>query len=284
MSKRLIEIASEIVKAQVSSTLISTAEIASSLRKVFSTLQEIQQAEAGGIELAPVAEAADIALTEEKSMLTPADSIQNDKVVCLECGAEMKQLTSKHLVSHGMSQREYREKYGFSMSIPLAAKSVTKARSKAAKKRGLPEELQKFMEARRQSKAEASGQATTKTVSVGSNKPALTPQDSIQEDKVICLECGKEMRQLTTKHLVSHGMNQKEYRDKYGFSMKTPLAAKSLINARSKAAQKRGLPENLKQFIETRRKGKTEEDDSILTETDAGGKPKRTVLRKKKVV
>ena len=157
MSKRLIEIASEIVKAQVSSTLISTAEIASSLRKVFSTLQEIQQAEAGGIELAPVAEAADIALTEEKSMLTPADSIQNDKVVCLECGAEMKQLTSKHLVSHGMSQREYREKYGFSMSIPLAAKSVTKARSKAAKKRGLPEELQKFMEARRQSKAEASG-------------------------------------------------------------------------------------------------------------------------------
>ena len=65
--------------------------------------------------------------------------------------------------------------------------------------------------------------------------------------------------------------------------MKTPLAAKSLIDARSKAAKKRGLPENLKQFIETRRKGKTEGDDSTLTETDAGDKPKRTVLRKKKV-
>jgi hypothetical protein len=34
----------------------------------------------------------------------------------------------------------------------LSAKALTKARSKAAKKRGLPEKLQKYMEARRQAK------------------------------------------------------------------------------------------------------------------------------------
>jgi hypothetical protein len=39
------------------------------------------------------------------------------------------------------------------MRTPLSAKSLTKARSKAAKKRGLPENLRKVIEARRQAKA-----------------------------------------------------------------------------------------------------------------------------------
>ena len=40
-----------------------------------------------------------------------------------------------------MSEKEYKKKYGFTMRTTLSAKSVTKARSKAAKKRGLPENL-----------------------------------------------------------------------------------------------------------------------------------------------
>ena len=156
MTKKLIEIAAEIVQTQVSLTSMTATDIASSLRQVFSTLQEMQKAEAGGIELVPAAEATGEAPAEEKSVLSPANSIENDKVICLECGAEMRQLTSKHLVSHGMSQKEYRKKYGFSMRTPLAAKSLTKARSKAAKKRGLPEKLQKYIEARRRKKAAAS--------------------------------------------------------------------------------------------------------------------------------
>jgi predicted transcriptional regulator len=166
MPKKLIEIASEIVQTQVSLTPMSAAEIASSLRQVFSTLQEMQKAEAGEIELAPTAEGAG----EVPTVLTPQNSIQDDKVVCLECGAEMWVLTVKHLISHGMSQKEYRKKYGFSARTPLAAKSLTKARSKAAKKRGLPEKLQKYIEARRQGKAKASNQAATETVTAGKPK------------------------------------------------------------------------------------------------------------------
>ncbi len=158
MPKKLIEIASEIVQTQVSRGPMSTADIASSLRQVFSTLQELQKAETAGTgtEFAqPASEAAREGVPEEKPAITPENSIRNDKVICLECGAEMRQLTSKHLVSHGMNQMEYRKKYGFSMRTPLAAKSLIKARSKAAKKRGLPEKLQKYIEARRQAKAEA---------------------------------------------------------------------------------------------------------------------------------
>jgi len=82
----------------------------------------------------------------------------------------MKQLTSKHLVSHGMSPKEYRKKYGFTMRTSLACKALTKARSKAAKKRGLPEKLQKYLEARRQTKAKMSKPAATETVTADKPK------------------------------------------------------------------------------------------------------------------
>ncbi|MFZ0944879.1 MAG: MucR family transcriptional regulator [Syntrophobacteraceae bacterium] len=164
MPKKLVEIASEIVQAQVSRTPMTSAGIASSLRQVFSALHELQKAETEGIEIASTAE--EVA----PPVLSPANSIQNDKVICLECGAEMKQLTSKHLVSHGMSGKDYRKKYGFSMRTPLSAKSLTKARSKAAKKRGLPEKLQKYIESRRQAKAKASKPAVTEKVTAGKPK------------------------------------------------------------------------------------------------------------------
>jgi predicted transcriptional regulator len=84
--------------------------------------------------------------------LKPEDSIQNDKIICLECGAEMRQMSKAHLASHGLRAKEYKKKYGFTMRTALAAKSVTRARKRAGKKRGLPEKLKAYLEARRQSK------------------------------------------------------------------------------------------------------------------------------------
>jgi predicted transcriptional regulator len=131
------------------------ADVASSLRQVFSMPLELQKAETAGIDIEfgqPAAGATLEGQPEEKPAVTPENSIQEDKVICLECGKEMRQLTTKHLVSHGLSQKEYKKKYGFTMSTPLAAKSLTKAPSKAAKNRGLPENLVKAMEAKRQAK------------------------------------------------------------------------------------------------------------------------------------
>ena len=248
MPKKLIEIASEIVQTQASLTSMTATDIVSSLRQVYGTLYELQRAESGEVELPETQE------SQPPQALKPQDSIQNDKVICLECGSEMMQLTVRHLSAHGMSQKEYRKKYGFTMRTPLAAKSVTKARSKAAKKRGLPENLKKAMEARGQAKAKVAPQNPTETVAAAKPKPMLTPENSIQDDKVICLECGAEFKQLTQTHLSSHGMSPTEYKKKYGFSMRTPLYAKSL----TKAAKKRGLPENLKKAMEAKGQGKIE--------------------------
>ena len=143
---------------------MTATDIAFSLRQVFSTLHELQKTEAGEIELPQTQE------SPPHQTLTPQDSIHDDKVICLECGKEMRQLSTKHLVFHGMSQKEYREKYGFSMRTPLAAKSLIKAKSKAAKKRGLPEKLRQYLEARKQKKAAASTQGTTETATANKAK------------------------------------------------------------------------------------------------------------------
>jgi predicted transcriptional regulator len=278
MPKKLIEIASEIVQTQASLTSMTATDIVSSLRQVYGTLYELQRAESGEVELPETQE------SQPPQALKPQDSIQNDKVICLECGSEMMQLTVRHLSAHGMSQKEYRKKYGFTMRTPLAAKSLTKARSKAAKKKGLPEKLIQYQEARRRNKAGASAQAPTETLPAGKQKPMLTPGNSIQDDKVICLECGAEMRLLTVKHLVSHGMDPKQYKEKYGFSMNTPLAAKLLTKSLSKLAKKRGLPEKLTQLNEARKKEKTAGAAQTPIETETASKPKQTRLRKKKAV
>lgn len=153
--RKLLDIAAEIIQAQASVGQMSAEQIEQSLIKTFSTLQKMQRAEDKGIMLD--SDAAEDVSTEEAALAKkePRDSIQDDKIVCLECGTEMRQLTTKHLSSHNLTPRDYKKKWGFSLKQPLSAKSLTKARSKAAKKRGLPENLVKFLEERKQKKAEA---------------------------------------------------------------------------------------------------------------------------------
>ena len=85
----------------------------------------------------------------------------------------------------------------------------------------------------------------------------LDPKKSIQKNKVVCLECGKEFRMLSGKHLASHGLDSKTYRKKYGFPARQPLCAKSLSEERSAGAKERGIPENLQKAIAARTKKKT---------------------------
>ncbi|MFZ2446748.1 MAG: MucR family transcriptional regulator [Syntrophobacteraceae bacterium] len=154
--RKLLDIASEIVQAQASVGPMSAEQIEQALVKTFSTLQRMQRAEEKGILLEKGAGGEEMPEEEAApAKKEPRESIQDDKIICLECGTEMRQLTTKHLSSHSLTPREYKKKWGFSLKQPLSARSLTKARSKAAKKRGLPENLVKFLEERKQKKAEA---------------------------------------------------------------------------------------------------------------------------------
>jgi predicted transcriptional regulator len=153
MSKRLVEMAAEIVQAQASKSSMSSDEIVSSLKEVFSALSSMKCAESQDMNLEEITVGEALVAPAGPQVTDPMDSIQENKIICLECCTEMKQLTAKHLGSHGLTPKEYKQKWGFAMKQPLSAKALTRARSKAAKKRGLPENLIKFQEARKQDKA-----------------------------------------------------------------------------------------------------------------------------------
>ncbi len=151
MARRLVEMAASIVKAQAAVGKISPEEVELILTKTFFVLQRLQKAELLGILVEPgqASNAQTATLDTVNRPATPKDSIRENRIVCLECGTEMKQLTRKHLGTHGLTQRDYKKKWGFSMRTPLAAKSLSRARSRAAKKRGLPENLVKFLRERK---------------------------------------------------------------------------------------------------------------------------------------
>jgi predicted transcriptional regulator len=176
MTKKLVEIAAEIVQNQVSTNPMSSEEIVSSLKSVFSALQSIQRSEAEGAPFETAKGAEESPSTERPGdKLDPKSSILEDRILCLECGAEMRQLTAKHLGAHGLSPREYKQKYGFPMKQPLSAKALTKARSKAAKKRGLPENLVRYQEGRKQKKIEEMAAGMDASLTTPGNESESTP-------------------------------------------------------------------------------------------------------------
>ncbi len=86
--------------------------------------------------------------------------------------------------------------------------------------------------------------------------PTVSPDKSILKNKIICLECGESFKMLSPKHLRSHELTGREYRIKYGFSLRQPLCAKALSEKRKKSGKARGIPEALKKSIEARKAAK----------------------------
>ncbi len=60
----------------------------------------------------------------------------------------------------------------------------------------------------------------------------MDPRKSIKEKSIACLECGRTFKILTRKHLMSHGLDANEYREKWGLKKDTPLVCKGLQRER----------------------------------------------------
>lgn len=110
------------------------------------------------------------------------------------------------------------------------------------------------------------------------SKPAIAPERSILKNKIICLECGEDFKSLSFKHLESHSLTRREYRVKYGFSLRQPLCAKAITEKRKKDGKERGIPEALKKSIVARKKAATRKKTSTARKTTAV--KKKTVVKK----
>lgn len=158
MGKTLVEMAAEIVQAQSASKSMTQDEISSALQNTYKTLMSLQLNEQSCAAEIPASEATAPDLTPEKS-------IQKNKIVCLECGQEFKMLSPKHLASHGLNGRQYRQKYGLKLRQPLCAKALSTARKKAGKDRGIPENLLKSIAAKKEKSAAKTTKVAAKKTS-----------------------------------------------------------------------------------------------------------------------
>jgi predicted transcriptional regulator len=174
MTRKLYEIAADIIEAQASMIEMSPDSLEQALSSVFVSLQRMKLAEDGGF-LLETGKPPEETVQEVAEKIDPKSSIHEDKVICLECGVEMRQLTANHLSSHGLSSREYKKKYGFPQRQSLSAMSISTARSKAAKKRGLPEKLLQFQERRKQEKVDAAVLAEAPVTTAKPEEKGKTP-------------------------------------------------------------------------------------------------------------
>ncbi|RMD65322.1 transcriptional regulator [Candidatus Parcubacteria bacterium] len=133
MPKSLVEMASEIIAAQASHSPMSPEEISEGVKKVFEVLQRLQALET---RMASSSEGESAALR-----LNPLESIQRNRVICLECHKDFKLLSNRHLALHGLTSRDYKLKYGIPLRQALSAKTLTQTRRRIAKEKGLGAKL-----------------------------------------------------------------------------------------------------------------------------------------------
>ena len=147
MGKSLTEMASEIVAAQASHSVMAADEMVAALKKTFDALKNIKTIEEGGPEV-------------DAPPVDPRKSIQRNYVINLEDGKKYKQLTTRTLAKYGLTPAEYRKKWGFSVRQPLASKALSAKRRKTAKALGLGERLQEARKAKAAAAVKAKAKAS----------------------------------------------------------------------------------------------------------------------------
>ena len=113
--------------------------------------------------------------------------------------------------------------------------------------------------------------------------PPVDPKKSIQRNYIINLEDGKKYKQLTARTLAKFGLSPAEYRKKWGFSPRQPLAAKSLSAKRRKTAKALGLGEKLQLARKAKAAAKAAaKPKPAKKKAKAAPKKKKKAARKKK--
>ena len=140
MQQSIIEMAKDLVKAQIQAGQLTPDTMGQALQDTFANLTNLQARE----------ERADAGVTaatgRPSGSITWRQSITQHVIVCLECGAIFKQLSIRHLREHDLTARSYRDKYGIPKTQPLAAKATTARRRQVVQEIRPWEKTPKYLE------------------------------------------------------------------------------------------------------------------------------------------
>lgn len=145
MEKAIIEYTIDLVGKQATLRPMSSEELAGLLENTFMVLNRLYRQETNDLP---------VVVPENDSTVqfnNPNDSIQYDKVICLVCGQEFRQISFNHLMKHGLTVTEYKTKFGIFKRKSLTCGELAEARSDYVRTQGL---AQKMKEARRKKKEE----------------------------------------------------------------------------------------------------------------------------------
>ena len=155
MPQSVVEMTKELVFAQIQSGALAPEEMQEALRRTHQSLRELKSREESA---SPVSTPlADIPRA-------PSDwrtSITRQAIICMECGAHLKQLTGLHLRGHGLDARSYRRTFGIPQSQPLAARATAARRRQIAAASKPGEKSPMYLKAQ-QAKAAAAKKASRK--------------------------------------------------------------------------------------------------------------------------
>ena len=167
MSQTILEMAKDLVMAQIQAGALPLDEMHQALQKTYANLAALRDREdmrESGTTLAR-ASGDDGLLGEHREHFEPSNwkqSIKKHSIACLICGAIFKQLSIRHLKEHGLDAPSYRVRFGIPRQQPLSAKDTTATRKEIVQKSRPWEKAPTYIKAQRQ-KAVESG--TTKAVS-----------------------------------------------------------------------------------------------------------------------
>jgi predicted transcriptional regulator len=149
MSQTLLEMAKDLVMAQIEAHRLSPDEMHAALQHTYASLKALQaQEDAHG----------SVAVVTPESPAAPVNwrkSITKHVVTCLECGQSFKQLSVRHLRQHELDGRSYRVKYGMPQSQPLSARSVTAMRKEIVQRSRPWEKAPTFVKAQEKKREQA---------------------------------------------------------------------------------------------------------------------------------
>ena len=159
MSQTLLEMAKDLVMAQIAAYRLSPEEMHQALQHTYASLQALKaQEDANGR----------VAIVTPETLPEPVHwrkSITKYTVTCLECRASFRQLSARHLKEHALDGWSYRAKYSIPRTQPLAAKETT-SRRKGIVQRSRPwEKAPTFMKAQEKAQkvvAQKTGRARRK--------------------------------------------------------------------------------------------------------------------------
>ncbi len=120
----LLTLTSNIVSAHLAHNTVSTEDIPALIRKVYSTLANVNQD--------------NVTSSERPQPAVPIKkSIHADYIVCLEDGKKLKMLKRHLKTAYNMTPEQYRERWGLPADYPMVAPNYATQRSKLAKDIGL---------------------------------------------------------------------------------------------------------------------------------------------------